>query len=162
MIVLVLALPYVFFVSTILPRGRYGLFLFAGSMLSKLFSPFITIYIFLYAMYYFNDLNWGKTHGSQPTPGGQGNETVAGPAKEKDPDLERCSGSPLTENGTPKEIVVQQDRVLSRNGETNGTMCSTQIQLVEIEHQADESFSEDDVAVEHQINLPLLLDKAIV
>lgn len=67
MLVLVLLVPYVFFLSTIVWRGKYGRFLFVGSIISKLVSPFITIYIFMYAMYFFNDLNWGKTHGSQPT-----------------------------------------------------------------------------------------------
>ena len=62
MLILVLCLPYMFFLSTIVHRGRYGAFLFVGSVISKIVSPVIT-----YAMAYFNDLNWGKTHGSQPT-----------------------------------------------------------------------------------------------
>ena len=45
MLVLVLALPYIFFLSTLVGRGRYGMFLFVGSLVSKMFSPFITIYI---------------------------------------------------------------------------------------------------------------------
>ena len=45
MLVLVLALPYIFFLSTLIGRGRYGMFLFVGSLVSKMFSPFITIYI---------------------------------------------------------------------------------------------------------------------
>jgi hypothetical protein len=69
MLGVVLALPYLFFLSTIVTRGRYGAYLFVGSLLSKLCSPFITVYIFLYAMQNFADLTWGKTHGSQPTGG---------------------------------------------------------------------------------------------
>lgn len=87
MLGLVIALPYLFFLSTIVSRGKYGLFLLAGSIVSKICSPFVTIYIFVYAMVSagwsssilslisvsvflfqlnFADLTWGKTHGSQP------------------------------------------------------------------------------------------------
>jgi chitin synthase len=69
MLALVIALPYCFFLSTIVTRGKYGAFLLAGSLISKVFSPFITIYIFVYAMLNFADLTWGKTHGSQSTDG---------------------------------------------------------------------------------------------
>ena len=49
MLALVLILPYIFFLSTIINRGKYGGFLFVGSIISKICSPFITVYIFLYA-----------------------------------------------------------------------------------------------------------------
>jgi len=78
MLVMVLLFPYLFFLSTLLKRGRYGMFLLVGSIISKICSPFITIYIFVYAMQHFNDLTWGKTHGSGPTQGadGEGSSTT--------------------------------------------------------------------------------------
>eukprot|EP00516_Mucochytrium_quahogii_P003687 CAMPEP_0203745170 /NCGR_PEP_ID=MMETSP0098-20131031/996_1 /ASSEMBLY_ACC=CAM_ASM_000208 /TAXON_ID=96639 /ORGANISM=" , Strain NY0313808BC1" /LENGTH=764 /DNA_ID=CAMNT_0050632879 /DNA_START=174 /DNA_END=2468 /DNA_ORIENTATION=- len=66
MIIVVLVVPYLYFVFTILHRRKYGFFLLVGSWVSKVASPFITIYIFLYAMWHFNDVNWGVSHGSQP------------------------------------------------------------------------------------------------
>lgn len=67
MLFVVIALPYLFFLCSIvyLFKIDYVCFLLLGSFMSKIASPFITLYIFTYAMIYFNDLTWGKTHGTE-------------------------------------------------------------------------------------------------
>ena len=64
LLVVVLFIPYLFFIYCIIPYGRYGPFLWTGSIVSKLFAPFITIYIFCYALYKFDDIGWGVSHGA--------------------------------------------------------------------------------------------------
>jgi len=121
MFVLVLAVPYLFFLSTIINRGRYGAFLFVGSIVSKAVSPFITIYIFLYAMLNFNDLNWGKTHGSQPTTG----------AEEKEEDGQPSTGS--DEGGDDSMVSIEE-----------GEGCIVTIKLDEDEELGDSKAIEMD------------------
>lgn len=64
---IVFGIPNLFFYYHLLTfRGpdRYSVFLFTGSVLSKFVSPFISVYMFLYCLYYFTDVSWGKTHGN--------------------------------------------------------------------------------------------------
>ena len=64
MMVLVFGIPYFFFFYYALKLKRYGLFLLAGSVVSKVASPFITVYNFLYCVYHFTDISWGLAHGA--------------------------------------------------------------------------------------------------
>lgn len=63
-ICVVFGIPYLFFIFHVIRFKKYGLFLFAGSIVSKFASPFITVYIFLYCLVNFTDVSWGKTHGA--------------------------------------------------------------------------------------------------
>lgn len=85
MMVVVFGIPYLFFIFHVIQWKRYGLFLFTGSVVSKFVSPFITVYNFLYCIYYFTDISWGLSHGAL---GGDTAVKVTDdyPVKEDDPE----------------------------------------------------------------------------
>lgn len=89
---IVFFIPYMFFIYHIVtfkgPKG-YALFLFTGGVLSKFVSPFITVYIFLYCLFYFTDVSWGKSHGA--TESGQAQAAVG-----ESPDDPSKKGEPET------------------------------------------------------------------
>jgi len=64
LMVIVFGVPYFYFLYFAIKLGKYGLFLFTGSIVSKFVSPFITVYNFLYCVFYFTDISWGISHGA--------------------------------------------------------------------------------------------------
>jgi len=152
MLILVLALPYMFFLSTIVKRGKYGAFLLVGSIISKLFSPFITIYIFLYAMINFNDLTWGKTHGSQPVGECEASAEANDLILDEDNDEEYMPQE--TAFADPSQL--NSSDAVNSNSEENRTQKEGQFELVGLEKDTGDLMWDVELCCDEEIGLPLL------